>query len=231
MSRRICIIPARGGSKRIPKKNIKFFFEKPIIAYSIEAAIKSNLFDIVMVSTDDEDIAIIAKQYGAEVPFLRNKNASNDNASLFDAIKSVLEDYQKEGAVFTEFCCLLATAPFVTAIHLKDAFSKLSSEVNGVMSVCEFDFPIQRFLNLEEGLLSIGDDQQYFSRSQDLGVKYHDAGQFYFGKVNEYLESKSFIGLNPQAVILDKNSFVDIDTEADWKRAEFLFSYKDGFKE
>ena len=142
----LCIIPARGGSKRIPRKNIKSFMGKPIIAYSIEAALKSELFDEVMVSTDDEEFAEVARQFGASVPFLRSEATSNDFAGTEDVMKEVLDEYKKLGRFFDNFCCLYSTAPFVTSERLKEAYNMLSDTVDAAFTVVEYSYPIQRSL-------------------------------------------------------------------------------------
>lgn len=225
----LCIIPARGGSKRIPRKNIRDFLGKPIIAYSIETALASGLFDEVMVSTDDEEIAAVAREYGAEVPFMRSFIGSNDHAPLRDVFVEVLTQYQDDGRKFDYFCGFLSTAPMVNARHLRESYQLMDDDFNAVVSVVEYDFPIERFLTLENGELKIGDKDLYLKRSQDLKTKFHDAGQFYWANVSEYDKKQSFFALHPKGYCLDKTMFFDIDSLDDWKRVEYLYRTEHGF--
>ena len=166
----LCIIPARGGSKRIPRKNIKPFMGKPIIAYSIEAALKSGIFDEVMVSTDDVEFAEVAKKYGASVPFLRSEATSNDYATTVDVLLEVVDRYKQQGKEFDVVCCLYSTAPFVTAERLKEANGKLSDKVDGCFTVVEYSYPIQRSLRVnEQGLIEMRYPEHLKSRTQDFG--------------------------------------------------------------
>ena len=179
----IAIITARGGSKRIPKKNIKDFCGKPIIAYSIEAALTSDLFETVMVSTDSEEIAEIAKYYGASIPFLRGASTSNDYATTVDVLKEVLEEYKSHGKVFDWICCLYPTAPFITRKMLKEAMDTLmDSTAESLMPVVQFSNPPQRALEIENGRLKYIYPEYESMRSQDLDIQYHDCGQFYICK-------------------------------------------------
>ena len=188
----LCIIPARGGSKRIPRKNIKPFMGKPIIAYSIEAALKSSIFDEVMVSTDDVEFAEVAKKYGASVPFLRSEATSNDYATTVDVLLEVVDRYKQQGKEFDVVCCLYSTAPFVTAERLKEANGKLSDKIDGCFTVVEYSYPIQRSLRVnEQGLIEIRYPEYLKSRTQDLEKTYHDAGQFYFMKTAAMAPSNS----------------------------------------
>ena len=221
----ICIIPARGGSKRIPKKNVKNFLGKPIIAYSIEAALKSGLFSEVMVSTDDFEIAEIAKSYGAKVPFYRTELLSDDYTPLRDVFLEVLREYHKRGFAFLNFCGILPTAPLLTSEDLKRSYSLLGTDAKAVMSVVEYDFPIERFLREKDGFLSIGDTDSYRKRSQDFPLNYHDAGQFYWANVEGYESLGSFFSLNAKAYKLNLNKAVDIDTMEDWEKAEIIYKY------
>ena len=224
----ICIIPARGGSKRIPRKNIKNFLGKPIIAYSIEAALESNLFDEVMVSTDDIEIAEIAENYGAKVPFMRSTENANDFATTFQVIEEVLLAYKKRGLVFTEACCLYPCAPFVTAEKLKEAHLKLDG-FETVFPVVKYGFPIQRALSTNEK-----DQVQYINpefeltRSQDLKPSYHDAGQFYWFHIGALLKNKSLMSNKTGAIILSELEVQDIDNEIDWKLAELKYKLLHG---
>ena len=175
----IAIITARGGSKRIPRKNIKEFCGKPILAYSIEAALQSGVFDTVMVSTDDVEIAEIAKRYGAEVPFYRSEATSSDRATTSDVMTEVLAEYEKRGEHFELACCLYPTAPFVTAGKLKNAVEQLSgSDADTLIPVVAFSYPPQRAMIIKEGQLELKYPEHLDSRSQDLEPQYHDVGQF-----------------------------------------------------
>jgi pseudaminic acid cytidylyltransferase len=220
----LAIIPARGGSKRIPKKNIKFFLGKPIIAYSIEAAFKSKLFDEVMVSTDDNEIAEIARQYGASVPCLRSKDNANDFAVLADVVDEVLSDYSRENKSFDHICCILPTAPFVTAIKISEAYKIISeADFDSVFPVLEFSFPIQRSLKMEDNKVVMVWDEHLNSRSQDLESRYHDSGQFYWLKSLRFLKEKKLFTNNSGAIVVSELHAQDIDTETDWKLAEIKY--------
>ncbi|WP_370598539.1 pseudaminic acid cytidylyltransferase [Plesiomonas shigelloides] len=191
---KIALIPARGGSKRIPHKNIRPFAGKPIIAYSIEAAIASDCFDKVIVSTDDKEIAEIAKAYGAEVPFLRPAEISDDYATTIDVMSHALHWCQNEGWNVEAACCLYATAPLILPKDLRKGYTLLQETgVQFVFSATSFPFPIQRAIKLDkQGAVSMFSPENEMVRSQDLQESYHDAGQFYWGKVNSFLEKKSF---------------------------------------
>lgn len=220
----ICIIPARGGSKRIPRKNIKEFCGKPVIAYSIEAAIKSNLFDEVMVSTDDEEIADVAKKYGADVPFLRSKENSNDFAGLTDVILEVVSQYEKSGKKFDNICCILPTAPFVTAEKLNEAMQKLKNEMfDCVFPVVEYSYPIQRSLKIDDDFIKMRWPENFTKRSQDLEPTYHDSGQFYLIKTESLLEEKKLFAKRSCCIVISEMEAQDIDTEKDWKLAEIKY--------
>lgn len=221
----IAIIPARGGSKRIPRKNIKDFLGKPIIAYSIQAALESRLFDEVMVSTDDEEIAKIAKSYGASVPFLRNTETSDDFVPLSQVFVEVLNRYRDLGYSFNYFCSILPTAPLIQISDLIEAYRCLNKENKSVMSIVEYDFPIQRYLKKGKLGLEIGDKEFYYKRSQDLEPMFHDAGQFYWADVEEYLKEKSFYSLHVAGYELNRKYVFDIDTEEDWTKVEFIYSF------
>ena len=218
----VAIIPARGGSKRIPHKNIKDFLGKPIIAYSIEAALKSGLFDEVMVSTDDAEIASVARSCGASVPFMRSAQTANDYATTADVIREVLDCYRKSGKSFDVLCCLYSTAPFVTQDNLKEAFSKLG-EFDSVFTVVQYSYPVQRSLNVKDGKVGMNFPQFKDSRSQDLEATYHDAGQFYFAKTETFLKENTLWGSNTGALILPELQVQDLDTETDWKLAEIKY--------
>ena len=216
------IIPARGGSKRIPHKNIKEFLGKPIIAYSIETVLKSGLFDEVMVSTDDEQIAAIAKQFGASVPFMRSAETANDYATTRDVLNEVLNEYRKRGQVFDGMCCIYATAPLIAAEDLKAAHELLSSsDFACVYPVVEFSYPIWRCLDVaEDGSMKKRHWPEYEnSRSQDLPKEYHDSGTFYWYRLNQ----SQFVEGAKGAIILSEERVQDIDTETDWKLAEMKY--------
>lgn len=217
----LCIIPARGGSKRIPRKNIKDFLGKPIIAYSIEAALKSGLFDEVMVSTDDQEIATIAKQYGASVPFMRSAETANDYAILADVLNDVLNSYDKLGKHFDNMCCILATAPLLRVDDLQKTYDKLiQSDFVTVMPIVQFSFPIMRSLKMDQSDKIEFNWPEYAKiRSQDIPGAYHDAGMFYWHKIEEWK-----LGIfNRGAVVLDEMCVQDIDTEQDWQIAEMKY--------
>jgi len=216
---RLAIIPARGGSKRIPRKNIKNFHGKPIIAYSIEAALKSGLFDEVMVSTDDEEIKIISLEYGAKVPFLRSENTSNDTATTLEVIREVLESYKKEDRTFDEVCCIYPTAPLMKSSHLTAGLDLLENEIASVFPVVPFSFPILRSLKVDEdNFVSMNWPEYSQTRSQDLPAAYHDAGQWYW--LRPELISDSLYSDNSKVIILSEMEVQDIDNESDWKMAE-----------
>ncbi len=221
----IAIITARGGSKRIPRKNIREFCGKPIIAYSIEAALASGVFDEVMVSTDDEEIADIARSYGAKVPFMRSEATSNDYATTSDVIKEVLANYKSMGMEFEYSCCIYPTAPFVTASKLKNAL-RIMQENNPVqvMPVVAFSFPPLRSFVLDEGgNLKYKYPEYMLSRSQDLEPQYHDAGQFYVYNTEKYLELDGKVYENIMPIIVSETEVQDIDNEDDWKIAELKY--------
>lgn len=219
----LCIIPARGGSKRIPRKNIKDFLGKPIIAYSIEAAIKSNLFDEVMVSTDDNEIAAIAKKYGAKVPFMRSEENADDFATTYDVIREVLSYYRKNNMIFAQACCIYPCAPFVCVQKLQEAHCKLL-QFDTVFPVVKYGFPIQRALIKDENdRLEFFQPEFELSRSQDLISSYHDAGQFYWFDIEALEKNNALISNKTGAVVLSEIEVQDIDNEIDWKLAELKY--------
>ena len=220
----LCIIPARGGSKRIPKKNIKSFLGKPIIAYSIEAAIQSKLFTEIMVSTDCQETAEIALRYGAKVPFLRSKENSNDFATTYDVIKEVIDEYKKDGVNFENICCIYACAPFVTANNLKHAYQELSNkQVDTIFPIIEYSFPIQRAVKIHNEKIELFNIDHLNTRSQDLEKSYHDAGQFYWMKSENILKKGRIITDNCGSIIITELEGQDIDNEIDWELAELKF--------
>lgn len=218
----IAIIPARGGSKRIPQKNIRDFCGKPIIAYSIEAALKSNCFDEVMVSTNSEEIACIARRHGASVPFLRSEQNSNDFATTADVIAEVLNEYRSRGKNYDCFACIYATAPFVTAERLKDAM-KFANGANAVVPVVRYSFPPQRACVIRDGSLVYLQPQYEQTRIQDLEPVYHDCGQFYLGICNTFREFHTLMPPDTKPYIVPEEEAQDIDTLSDWRIAEFKY--------
>lgn len=216
----LAIIPARGGSKRIPRKNIKDFLGKPIIAYSIEAAIKSELFDEVMVSTDDKEIAEIAKKYGASVPFMRSEKTANDYAVLADVIEEVTEMYSAKDIKFDYICCILATSPLITQDIIKAGLRELIiKNADSVRPVVRFGYPIQRAFFLgENGSVHMFNPKYAQARSQDLVPAFHDAGIFYWMKAEKGLKGEKRYGFE----ISEMNS-QDIDNEVNWTMAELKF--------
>lgn len=221
----IAIIPARGGSKRIPRKNIKDFLGMPIIAYSIKAALESGVFDEVMVSTDDEEIAEVAREYGANVPFLRSPETSNDFATTADVINEVLDTYSKAGKEFEVVACIYATAPFVTPERLVEAGETLKSgKFDSAFTCVEYSYPIQRSLVIgKDGKISMKWPDYKNSRSQDLEKTYHDAGQFYFATVDAFKRANSFWGENTAPIVLSELEVQDLDTPTDWALAEMKY--------
>lgn len=222
----IAIITARGGSKRIPRKNIKEFCGQPIIAYTIKAALASRLFAKVMVSTDDMEIADIAKKYGAEVPFYRSKKNSDDYASTEDVLTEVLEKYKENGADFCWMCCLYPTAPFITADTLI-ACAKMFKEMNAdsLVPVTKFSYPPQRCFTINDGKLKYKWPENKDMRSQDLERLYHDCGQFYFIKTEKFLKTHEIFMEKTVPYLLDNFAVQDIDNMEDWKLAEMKYKY------
>ena len=221
MMSNVAVITARGGSKRIPKKNIKNFCGKPIIAYPIEAAVKSKLFDEVMVSTDDLEIAETAKKYGANIPFMRSEKNSDDYATTADVLKEVLEEYSKRNQQFEWICCIYPTAPFVTAEKLQKSFEYLQKHsADSLIPVVKFSYPPQRSFIINAGFLKYKWSENINARSQDLEPLYHDVGQYYFWKVNKFLDG-SIEKIIPY--VLDELQVQDIDNLDDWKLAEMKY--------
>lgn len=225
----IAIITARGGSKRIPKKNIKDFCGKPIIAYSIEAALKSEKFDEVMVSTDSEEIAKIAGSYGAKVPFLRSEATSDDYATTADVIDEVISEYEKRNMFFDTFCCIYPTAPFVTAKKIAEAVEMLNnSDADSVVSVTKFSFPPQRAFVIREGKVCLQFPENKLKRSQDLEPIYHDCGQFYVCRTDKFREWHFLVTDNTLPYIISQEEVQDIDDISDWLIAEAKFRVLNG---
>lgn len=222
--KRIAIIPARGGSKRIPGKNIKEFCGKPIIAYSIKAALDSGLFDVVMVSTDSEKIADIARQYGAEVPFMRSEKTASDYATTREVLLEVLSEYKKLGIEFDQMLCIYPGAPFVTGQKLVDAF-RILEEKNATMvfPVCKFsDSPYRSFYIDDNGNVQYKYPELKNERTQDLPVLYHDCGQFYAYQLENYFDEQ-LAYQNWMPLIVEEEECQDIDTPSDWALAEYKY--------
>ncbi len=225
----IAIITARGGSKRIPRKNIREFCGKPILAYSIQATRECGLFDRVMVSTDDEEIAEMARRYGAEVPFRRSEEAAGDFATTTSVLLEVLGEYEKRGECFDTLCCVYPTAPFVTAERLRQAVSLLEeSGADSVLPVVRYSFPPQRCVVMQEGRLQFKWPEYAQTRSQDLEPFYHDAGQFYCLRVKSFLEQRALVMDNTVPLILPEMEIQDIDTEEDWELAQVKYRMRHG---
>lgn len=220
----IAIITARGGSKRIPKKNTKEFCGKSIIEYSIKAALSTDIFDEVMVSTDDEAIARIAKKYGAKVPFLRSAKTSNDYATTAEVLLEVLGRYKENKKEFTYGCCIYPTAPFITAEKLKAGMELLKENPHTtVIPVVPFSFPPQRGIIIKNGELQMKWPENINKRSQDLETIYHDCGQFYFFHVEDFWTSGQLLNQRNIPMIMSELEVQDIDNEVDWKLAEMKY--------
>lgn len=222
----VAIITARGGSKRIPRKNIKNFLGQPIIKYSIDAALKAGCFDEVMVSTDDQEIADLSSSYGANIPFLRSPTTADDHSTTADVLLEVLNDYKKAGKEFMYCCCIYPTAPFVTADKLKIAYEKLSaSSAESVVPIVRFGFPIFRSFNIQNGRIKMNWPEYLNSRSQDLPPAFHDCGQFYFLKTGLFLQNKKLFTDYTIPYEMPESEVQDIDNEEDWKIAEIKYTY------
>lgn len=224
MKKTFAIIPARGGSKRIPRKNCRDFLGKPLISYSIEAALKSEIFDEVMVSTDDEEIAAISRAAGAAVPFMRSVSTSDDHATTTEVLIEVIEEYKKRQIEFEQFCCIYPTAPFLTAQKLCDSCQSFrSGSFDMMVSATPYSFPPQRSFFIENGKIELRFPENMQTRSQDLPEVYHDAGQFYWCCTKAFLREKKLFGSNAGAFALPGTEVQDIDTPTDWKIAELKY--------
>jgi len=222
MDRAVAIIPARGGSKRIPRKNIKSFHGKPLIAYSIETALNSQLFDKVIVSTDDSEIADIARKYGADI-IKRPKELADDYTGTWDVIDHAIEELKKDGETFDFVCTIYATAPFLQSKYLKEGFEKLkNSDAINAFSATSMPFPIQRTFKIKDNRCEMFFPEYYSARSQDLEEAYQDAGQFYWSKVGQKSD-EIFFGKDSIPIILPRYLVQDIDTLEDWERAEVMY--------
>ncbi|MCY1275185.1 CMP-N,N'-diacetyllegionaminic acid synthase [compost metagenome] len=222
---RLAIIPARGGSKRIPGKNIKPFCGKPMIAWSIEAALQSNCFDKIVVSTDDPRIAEVASKHGAQVPFMRPAELSDDYTGTTPVIQHAIEWHQQHGYAPTQVCCIYATAPFLQANDLSLGLKALETQQpDYAFSATSYPFPIQRAFKLNsQERVEMFNPEHFNTRSQDLEEAYHDAGQFYWGRVDAWLTGQLIFGKNSSAILLPRHRVQDIDTMEDWQRAEWMF--------
>ncbi len=224
MGKSVAIITARGGSKRIPKKNIRDFCGKPILAYPIEAALSSGVFDEVMVSTEDAEIAKIAQEYGARVPFLRSTEAADDYAPTADVLAEVLACYQTIGSEFQYACCIYPTAPFATGEKLRHAMECLERDgADSVIPVTAFSFPPMRGFWLEGGKAKYAFPEFAPRRSQDIPSMYHDCGQFYCFQVGRFLEGRQLVTAHTQVIVVPEMEVQDIDNEQDWRLAELKY--------
>ncbi len=220
----VAIIPARGGSKRIPRKNIRSFCGQAMITYSIQAALDSQCFDKIIVSTDDKEIAEIAVKSGAEVPFFRPSSLSNDYIGTNAVIKHAIEWLEENSSSPELVCCIYATAPFVNATDIKQGLTQLiQSDCQFSFSVTSFPFPIQRALHIQDDRVAMFQPDQYHTRSQDLEEAYHDAGQFYWGRTQAWKDELAIFDSYSTPVILPRYKVQDIDTEEDWIRAEYMY--------
>jgi pseudaminic acid cytidylyltransferase len=223
---KVAIIPARGGSKRIPRKNVRDFCGQPLLAFSILAAKNSGLFDHVVVSTDDEQIRCIANQYGAETPFVRPLELANDHATTVPVINHAVRWVQEHMGKVDHACCIYATAPFIQAKALLESYDMLISKKVGVyvFSATTMPFPIQRTFKVKpDGFVEMFEPHNYNTRSQDLEEAYQDAGQFYWGSAESYNNEKIFFSNDSMAYVLPRHMVQDIDTLEDWRRAELMY--------
>jgi len=223
---KLAVIPARGGSKRIPRKNIKVFNSKPIIAWSIEAARQSGCFDRIIVSTDDEEIAELARKWGADVPFVRPRSLSDDYTGTIPVIAHAIQWQQENGERPDEVCCIYATAPFIRVADLQHGLQLLEQiDCEYVFTVTSYASPIQRAFRItEKPRVEMINPEHFNTRSQDLEEAYHDAGQFYWGRAESWLAGKLIFSSNSVPIILPRYLVQDIDTSEDWLRAELMFN-------
>lgn len=227
MGKSLAVITARGGSKRIPRKNIKEFCGKPIIQYSIEAALESGVFDEVMVSTEDEEIREIALSCGAKVPFLRSQEMAGDMAMTHEVVLEVLKTYRELGEEFDNVCCIYPTAPFITAEKLRESKEILEKTgADGVVPVVAFSFPPQRCFVIREERVQFKWPENRLVRSQDLEKYYHDCGQYYFVRVDRLEETENLIMENTVPMIMDEMEVQDIDNYEDWELAELKYKMR-----
>jgi pseudaminic acid cytidylyltransferase len=222
---RLAVIPARGGSKRIPRKNIKLFCGKPMIAWSIEAALQSGCFDEVVVSTDDQEIADVSLAHGAKVPFIRPAILSDDHTGTIPVVRHAVEWFRQVGRPPSQVCCIYATAPFIQVDDLRKGFELLQTgDCSYAFSVTSYPFPIQRAIRIMgNGRVEMFHPEHFNTRSQDLEEAWHDAGQFYWGKPGAWVSEKPVFSEGTIPVVLPRHRVQDIDTPEDWVRAEWLF--------
>jgi len=222
---KLAVIPARGGSKRIPRKNIKTFAGKPMIAWSIEVAIKSGCFDRIIVTTDDEEIAAVSRDFGAEVPFIRPAELSDDHTATIPVIAHAIQWQQQYGEAPADVCCIYATAPFVSSLDLQRGMAVLqTTDCDYAFSVTSYAFPIQRAIRItDKQRVEMFDATQFNTRSQDLEEAFHDAGQFYWGRADAWLRGTPIFSTGAVPVVLPRYRVQDIDTSEDWERAEWMF--------
>jgi pseudaminic acid cytidylyltransferase len=222
---KLAVIPARGGSKRIPRKNMRAFGNQPMIAWSIQAALQSACFDRVVVSTDDEEIAEIARSYGADVPFMRPAALSDDHTPTIPVIAHAINWHRQHELIPQAVCCIYATAPFIRPADIQKGYAQLiEHQCDYVFSVTRYGFPIQRALRIDaDGRVTMFQTEHFGTRSQDLEEAFHDAGQFYWGQVDAWLNGKPIFSAHSHPVILPAWRVQDIDTAEDWERAERLF--------
>jgi pseudaminic acid cytidylyltransferase len=222
---KLAVIPARGGSKRIPRKNIKLFCGKPMIAWSIDAALQSDCFDQVVVSTDDVEIADVARKCGAQVPFVRPSELSDDHTATTAVVAHAIDWFTAQGQAPEQVCCLYPTAPFVAAEHLRTGLKVLTdSDADYAFSVTSYAFPIQRAIRITSAQrIEMFNPEHFNTRSQDLEDAYHDAGQFYWGRASAWIHGKMIFSPSSVPVLLPRYRVQDIDTNEDWLMAEYLF--------
>ena len=221
----LCIIPARGGSKRIPRKNIKSFLGKPIIAYSIEKALHSTIFDEVMVSTDDKEIAEVAMKFGANIPFFRSEKTADDHATLAEVLLEVINEFKRRNEFFDTICCILPTTPLLNSKRIKEAYELMNDyDFYSVFPVLEFSYPIQRsLLKNPDGSVKMAYPEYLNMRSQDLEKHYHDSGQFYWIRTNALINEKKLFTSKSGIIELAQSEAQDIDTMDDWRNAEMKY--------
>lgn len=222
---RLAIIPARGGSKRIPRKNIKAFCGKPMLVWSIEAAQQSGCFDRIIISTDDKEIAETARRHGAEVPFMRPLALSDDHTGTIPVVAHAIDWHQQQGFQPNFVCCIYATAPFIRPEDIVQGLQTLTAlECDYTFSVTSYPFPIQRAVRInQQGRVRMFQPEHINTRSQDLEEAFHDAGQFYWGTTRAWVEERAIFGVNSAPVVLPRYRVQDIDTPEDWVRAEWMF--------
>lgn len=229
---RLAVIPARGGSKRIPRKNIRLFGGVPMIVWSIRAATESKCFDRIIVSTDDAEIAQVAQEYGAEVPFMRPAELSDDYTGTIPVIAHAVRWQNDNGATAGQVCCIYATAPFIRAADIRQGLRVLDeSGAEYAFSVASYPFPIQRAIRrTRDGRVEMFEPANFNTRSQDLEEAWHDAGQFYWGKADAWLSGTPLFSSSSAPVPLPRYRVQDIDTPEDWERAEIMFRAMDGLR-